>query len=115
MTRESLIQDAVRLALNHPEACWWRNNVGSAVMRNGSHVKFGVGGPGGADLIGLFRGRFVGIEIKTPTGRQSAEQRMYQQLVEAKGGVYAVIRSPEEARALLAELDRRFPAQEVAA
>lgn len=101
---EAQIQDAIRLALNHPDGVWWRNNIGSA-ERRGVHIKFGVGGPGGADLIGLFRGRFVAIEIKTPTGRQFPEQVQFQALVERKGGVYAVLRSVEDAQALLRQLE----------
>lgn len=100
---ESQIQDEVRLALgSDPDLVLWRNNIGMAWMRNGAPVKFGVGGPGGADLIGLYRGRFVAIELKTPVGRQSKEQKTYQQLVERKGGVYVVLRSADEARAWLA-------------
>lgn len=102
---ESQIQDAVRLELgSDPDLVLWRNNIGMAWMRNGTPVKFGVGGPGGADLIGLFRGRFVAIELKTPIGRQSKEQKQYQQLVERKGGTYVVIRSVDDARAWLAEM-----------
>lgn len=102
---ESQLQDAIRLVLNHPDGCWWRNNIGVA-ERRGFTIRFGVGGPGGADLIGLFRGRFVAIEIKTPTGRQSPEQRQFQQLVERKGGTYVVLRSVDDAERWLADQER---------
>ena len=46
----------------------------------------------------LWRGA---IEIKTPTGRQSKEQRMFQQIVEQRGGIYVLCRSVDDARALL--------------
>lgn len=99
---ESQIQDAVRLSLGrHPDLVLWRNSIGVA-ERRGFTIRFGVGGPGGADLIGLFRGRFVAIEIKTPTGRQSPEQRLFQQLVERKGGTYVVLRSVDDAERWLA-------------
>lgn len=99
---ESQLQDAIRLALGRePDLVLWRNNCGSAVMRNGFRVTFGIGNPGGADLIGIYRGRFVAIEIKTPIGRQSPEQRAFQSLVERKGGIYVVLRSVEDARAWL--------------
>lgn len=102
---ESEIQDDVRLALgSDPDLVLWRNNIGLAWMRNGSPVRFGVGGPGGSDLVGVFRGRAVFIELKTPIGRQSKEQRQFQQLVERKGGIYVVIRSVEDARAWLSAL-----------
>jgi hypothetical protein len=97
--KESQIQIDVRLALGaEPDLVLWRNNIGVGEVR-GSKIRFGVGGPGGADLIGLFRGRFVAIEIKTTVGRQTEEQQRFQQLVERKGGIYVVLRSADEARA----------------
>ena len=102
---EGLLQDHIRLALNHPEAAWWRNNCGSAQTRTGAWVKYGVGNPGGSDLIGVFRGRAVFAEIKTPTGRLSSDQLTFQRLVERKGALYVVLRSVEDATALLARLD----------
>jgi hypothetical protein len=102
---ESQLQDAIRLALgSDPDLVLWRNNVGMAWMKTGAPVRFGVGNPGGADLLGIFRGRFVAVEIKTPVGRQSREQKLFQQLVERKGGVYVVLRSVEDAQAWLAQM-----------
>lgn len=91
---ETQLQDAIRVALGTmPDVVLWRNNIGHAVMHGGGRVTFGVGGPGGSDLIGMFRGRFLAVEVKTPTGRQSPTQRQFQQLVEARGGVYLMPRS----------------------
>lgn len=101
---ESQLTPDILIALNDPDLVVWRNNIGLAWMRNGTPVKFGVGGPGGADYIGTYRGRFIAVELKTPVGRQSKEQRQYQQLVERKGGIYRILRSVEDARAFLAEL-----------
>lgn len=103
---EGQIQDAVRLVLGAETAgCWWRNNIGTAINpHTNQHIRYGVGNPGGADLIGLHRGRFVAAEIKTPTGRQSPEQLQWQRLVESKGGIYVVVRSADDAHALLARL-----------
>lgn len=100
---EAHLQDAIRLALNDPDLVLWRNNCGKAEIR-GRWVAYGVGTPGGADLIGVWRGRFVAVEIKTPTGRQSTEQKQFQQLVERKGGIYVVLRSVDDARAWLQQL-----------
>lgn len=106
---ELQIQDAVRLVLGADRAgVWWRNNVGLATTDRGTKIKFGLF-PGSADLIGLFRGRFVAVELKTPEGRQSPEQRRWQGVVEDHGGIYTIIRSEDDARELLAELHRRFP------
>lgn len=100
--KESALQDEIRLALGRvPGLVLWRNNCGFDADRK---VRYGVGSPGGADLIGLYRGRFLAVEIKTPTGRQSNEQRTFQALVEAKGGVYAILRSVDEALAWVGTL-----------
>ena len=101
---ESQLQDQIRLALGRiPGLVLWRNNSGTA-ERHGRHIKFGVGNPGGADLIGLYRGRFLAVEIKTATGRLSDDQRRFQDLVTARGGTYVVLRSTEEALAWAAQL-----------
>ena len=95
--KESALQDQIRLALGAvPGLVLFRNNIGVAEMR-GYKVRFGVGGPGGADLIGLFNGRFIAIEIKTPIGRQSPDQKTFQRLIESKGGEYVILRSVDEA------------------
>lgn len=105
---ESQLQDRIRLVLGaDPAAVFFRNNTGVAELR-GYKVRFGLGN-GSADLIGVFRGRFVAVEVKTPTGRQSEDQQRWQSLIEGKQGIYALVRSEDDARALLAELHRRFP------
>jgi len=96
---EPQLQDAIRLALGSvPGLVLWRNNCGTAEIR-GYPVKFGVANPGGADLIGIYNGRFVAVEIKTPTGRQSPDQKRFQSLVESKGGEYVILRSVDDAKA----------------
>lgn len=108
MMTESQLQDRVRLILGADPACvFWRNNVGLAEMR-GYKVRFGLA-EGSADLIGLFRGRFIAVEIKTPTGRQSPAQRQWQGVVELHQGLYYLVRSEDDARALLQDLHQRFP------
>lgn len=106
---EAQLQDRVRLVLGADRAgVWWRNNVGLATTDRGVKITFGLF-KGSADLIGLFRGRFVAVEIKTETGRQSPEQVQWQGVVEDHGGIYVVVRSEDDARELLADLHRRFP------
>ena len=99
---EGQLQDAIRLELGKsPYGVWWRNNCGFDAERK---IRYGVGNPGGADLIGLYFGIFVAVEIKTERGRLTPEQKMWGELVEKKGGIYAVVRSVEDARALLTRL-----------
>lgn len=73
--------------------------------KEATKVVYGVGNPGGADLIGGWRGRFLAVETKAKRGRQSPEQRHFQQIVEGTiGGIYAMVRSERDARDLLAQL-----------
>ena len=49
-----------------------------------------------ADLYCLKDGRSVWLEIKTPTGKQSAKQKVFQGDVEAYGGEYAIARAVDD-------------------
>ena len=101
---EREIQHGVLKALGaREELRIWRHNVGFARDATGRGIRFGL--PGAADLQGIIRGRdpsrplgrFLAIELKTPTGRQSPEQRAFQRMVEAMGGVYLLCRSVDDA------------------
>jgi hypothetical protein len=74
----------------------WRMSVGG----RGRHV-FGVAGQ--ADVFAILHGsgRFVGLEVKTPRGVVEPHQREWGATVTAAGGVYAVVRSAEDARAVI--------------
>jgi hypothetical protein len=79
----------------------WRNTTGYDDERK---IRYGVGGPGGGDFIGLHRGRYIEVELKTARGIQRPEQRERQALIERLGGIYALIRCERDARALLERL-----------
>lgn len=113
MTSERKIQNEIRLAVGrHPGATIWRNQVGVTVHA-GRTVTYGLC-RGSSDLIGIREvlitpehvgktiGQFVALEIKTETGRLSAEQSMYLALVNKRGGVGVVVMSPEDAIEALA-------------
>lgn len=111
--RESKIQKAVRLALSDAGHLSFRNNVGTAEFWNEGrddtdHVAYGIGGPGGSDLIALVRmpaghARFVALELKAPGARtkpaRAAAQEQFRRLVRSAGGFACVVRTVEEALA----------------
>ena len=80
-------------------AFYWRANSGH--LRGAAGRPVMVNSPGCADVLGVVRGVSVGLEIKTEAGRQSPEQKAWQVIFEAAGGVYAVVRSVGEARAVV--------------
>ena len=58
-------------------------------------VMFGVKGQ--ADLTGLLAcGTRLEVEVKTPTGRPTKEQRRYLEMIERLGGVAFIARSEED-------------------
>ena len=52
--------------------------------------------PGMPDLQAVKNGRTVYIELKRPTGKQSADQKEFQRDLEAAGGEYIVARGVED-------------------
>ena len=95
MASEKAIQnDILRAFGTLPGLRIWRANAG--VARFGQRtVRFGI--PGQADLTGILPdGRRLEIEVKSATGRQSSEQRSFQNMIERFHGVYILARSVEE-------------------
>ena len=106
---EQAIQQQIRLALSGHGVRMFRNNTGALRDANNRLVRFGLC-EGSADLIGLRRlelptgehvAQFVAVEVKTPTGRLTEQQRRFLQMVTDHGGLAGVARSIEEARELL--------------
>ncbi len=92
----------------------WRNNCGQLQARNGQWVRYGVGNPGGSDLIGYLPvvigpehvGRtlavFVAIEAKTATGTLRAEQAQFLNVAGKHGAITCLARSESDAEMALA-------------
>lgn len=102
--KESDIQRLIMLALSEAGCVIWRNNSGCLKDARGVPVRFGVGSPGGSDLIGIAPdGRFLAVEIKTPKGKATDAQLNFISAVIKKGGIAGIARSPADAVALLAQ------------
>ena len=68
------------------------------VLRNATPINYGkVGSP---DVLGVTAGRAWGQEYKTATGRQRADQVLFQAAFEAAGGCYEIPRTPQAGGAL---------------
>ena len=100
--KETALQNAIRAVLSDAGIVC-RNNVGVYLTRNGTPITIGI--PGEPDLT-LFTktGETIFIEIKTPTGRQSAKQKHFQKVVESYGFRYIIMRSVEDAKKLIQEV-----------
>lgn len=106
---EAQVQHAILLKYGaHPRIRIARINTGAALVR-GRLVKFGV--PGTADIVGLIApsGRFLAIEVKSATGRQSYDQKRFERVITAMGGVYVLARSVADVDAVLGRLVDPIP------
>ena len=101
MTEEHRIQNEIRAALA-PYCVIFRVNVGAGRTEDGRYFSTGV--PRGfSDLFGvrLSDGRAVFIEVKTPTGRVSAQQSKFIKSMRACGAIAGICRSVEDAITLI--------------
>ena len=104
---EQQIQQAILLELgSRPDVRVWRQNSGMAVPlsdKAGRPVRYGVNGC--ADISGLVTVDGVGVrlevEVKSASGRQSADQKRFEAMIRSRGGIYILARSVDEAVATL--------------
>jgi len=110
---EAAIQQQIRLALSRAGSVMHRNNVGAYRDDQGRVIRYGVGNPGGSDLIGWtpvlithdmvggMLGVFTAIEVKAPKGRPTEAQLNFIRQVQLGGGIAGIARSTQDALALL--------------
>lgn len=123
---EADIQREVMIELSRMGAVVWRNNTGAyvgwdtvrkclAMLRQGriaACIKFlkslypikGGLCVGSADIIGLWKGTFLAVEIKTPKGRLTEAQKNFLNTVNANGGIGFVARKKEDVKKFLTDL-----------
>jgi len=104
---ESEIQRQILIAANRGNRRLFRNNI-AKIKHKGRWISFGIPGPGGSDLIGWTTKTitpemvgqkfaiFTSIEVKTPTGKASEQQKNWLRLVENVGGIAKIARSPQD-------------------
>jgi hypothetical protein len=101
VTEQELTRAIVERLNAIPGVCCWRANAG--VSRSGGRfVRFGVVGQ--ADISGLVRGgKRVELETKLPGGKWkvTAEQLAFGARITDLGGLWAVVRSVDEAVAVV--------------
>ena len=60
---------------------------------------------GVSDILAIYKGLFVALEIKTKTGRLSDNQKEFIKTIQDHEGVASVIRSIEDANTLLSQVE----------
>jgi hypothetical protein len=97
--KENALMDELRLTMSRRGHRLFRNNSGIAYHKDGSVVAYGVGQPGGSDLIGFtvievtpeMVGKkvavFTAVEAKTGKLRPTGDQGKFLDMVRDKGGI----------------------------
>lgn len=85
------------------------HKIRAALEARGAFVFKVHGGPmmmaGLPDLIVCYKGRYIGLEVKTATGKVSKVQELIHRKIRAAGGYCAVVRSVDEATSWLDDID----------
>ena len=87
MKESSIVRKIQRFLSDLPDSFVWK-----------THDSYTVGIP---DIVACIRGRFVGFEVKTATGRPSKIQLYRIRQIREAGGIAAVVRSVEEVESIL--------------
>lgn len=116
-TRE--VQNPSLLAVgSRPDVLIWRQQSGVFRAYDDPDKVVRIGQPGLADsmavvavqitpdMVGKTIGVAVAPEFKTNRGRQSEAQANWQRAFEARGGVYSLVRTPEQMIDLVARVQR---------
>jgi len=75
----------------------YRNNSGAMITNNNGRRGFlRFGAVGSPDIICVINGIYVGIEVKGDKGKQSENQKTFQENLEKAGGVYILAFSLED-------------------
>jgi hypothetical protein len=96
MTPEHRVMNEIRLWCGEHGIPCFRANVGTFETKDGQYVSTGLP-KGFPDLIALLDGgRTLFIECKARYGYQSPEQKAFQKMVQDKGFIYIVAKSPDD-------------------
>ena len=93
MTPEGKLKKAIKEYLDSIGAFW-------SMIPGGAYAK--IGDP---DMVVCYRGRYVAIEAKTPTGVQSEWQKTRQRQIEEAGGLYVLARKLDDVKQAMASLE----------
>lgn len=113
MTSEKNIENDILIFLSKIGIMAWKNqSIGvwdakKKVFRK-SNNKFHIKGT--ADILGIFQGRFLAIEVKTKKGVLSPDQKLFLNRINEEGGIAFVGTSVEQ---VARELLQDFPDHQI--
>lgn len=72
----------------------YRQNSGAYKAAHGGFIRYGT--KGAPDIVAVFRGKYIGIEVKDIKGRLNDNQKDFCKLLEAAGGIYMIARDIDD-------------------
>ena len=100
-TGENKVQSGILTWLHEQGIFAWRQNNQAVYDQRLGHYRSHTGLRGVPDIIAVIDGRFIGIECKTKTGKQSSHQALFQKRLENNGGLYILARSVKDVQEVL--------------
>lgn len=95
--KETDLQRSIIEYLTTKRIFWYRNNTGAVRMGEGGSGRFlRFGSIGSPDIVAVHEGLYIGIEVKGSDGKQSYEQKGFQEKLEIAGGIYILAYSMED-------------------
>jgi hypothetical protein len=98
-TIQKSIMDYLTMIEKTHKIYWFRSASGAVKTASGRFFKTGKSGV--PDITICYQDKFVGIELKTATGRQSEPQKQAQSNIEAAGGLYYIVRELAELKRII--------------
>lgn len=94
---EKQIQKQITDYLEWKHYFWWRNNSGAMLSEYKGKTRFmRFGQSGSPDLFIVINGKIIGCEVKNEKGKQTDNQKEWQERFEKAGGIYLLTRSLDE-------------------
>ena len=91
--------------------CWKNNSMGVYDGKKGiyrkARSKHNINGV--ADIVGVYKGRPLFIEVKSKTGKTSRDQELFLKRVIKLGAIAGVCRSVDDARELINDKAKTIP------
>lgn len=100
------VLDRLRWTLPPAQGHFWANATRAIYDERIGRWRKMRGDTGSADIVGVYLGRHVELEIKTGRATLQRNQREHAERVRTAGGHHIVIRAPEDVVPALAEVRR---------
>ena len=98
---EHEIQNEIMAYLVSNKIFAWRQNTGAISIKD-RFIRFGLKGT--SDILGIYKGIFLAIEVKTAQGKLRKEQVFFLRKIKDQGGIAIVARSLDDVKCVLNEI-----------